>query len=478
MGVMAKHRLVAIGDSLTQGFFNGAIERAEWSYPALVAAAMGEDRFSSPLFGGPGGIPLNLEWLIRRLADRFGERVSLLELPAAIMTVHRSLDEIEDYWERGPGSVPVQGTEYHHNLAVWGYEIGDALDLSSNLCDVEIPPPTHSWLAQVPERALYRTARRVLNPSASAKWGASSALDVARRLAQDGGVENLIVVLGANHALGAMTRLELRFSTEDELDKPPHQRRANLYRQEHFRVLYERLLEAVDRVGAERVFLGTVPHVTIPPVARGVGVQSDGYYEYYTRPWIWDKDFDPERHTALTGDEARLVDRHIDDYNEIIRSAVESAPNRHLIDVGSLLNRLAFRRRRGAVGYRFPDGLIEALRRHPDLDYLVDADGHVRLDTRFMRTRTLEGTTRLIQGGLFSLDGMHPTITGTGIVAHGVLEILRSAGVSTARNDIDWDRVLEADTLINNPPPLLSDLHALLTFLDRRGLLSTILELF
>jgi lysophospholipase L1-like esterase len=475
---MAKHRLVAIGDSLTQGFFNGAIERSEWSYPAMIAEAMGADPFNNPPFGGPGGIPLNLEWLIRRLGERFGDRIDALELPAAILTVHRSLSQIEDYWERGPGSLPLQGTTHHHNLAVWGFEIGDALDLTAHRCDIEIPAPKDNWLAQVPERALYRTARRVLNPSASPDWNALSALDVARRIAQDGGIENLIVVLGANHALGAMTRLEIRLSTTDELNQPTHERRANLYRQEHFRILYERLLEAVDRVGAERVFLGTVPHVTIPPVARGVGVQSDGYYEYYTRPWIWDTDFDPERHTALSGADARQVDQHIDGYNEIIRAAAESAPNRHLIDIGGLLDGLAFRRRRGAVGFSYPAGLIEALRRNADLSYLVDADGHVRLDTRFMRTRTLEGTTRLIQGGLFSLDGMHPTITGTAIVAHGILQILRQAGVSTQRDDVDWDRVLEADTLLNDPPPLLSDLHALLTFLDRRGLLSAVLDLF
>jgi hypothetical protein len=159
---MAKHRLIAIGDSLTQGFINGAIERSEWSYPAMVADAMGAE-FSSPVFGGPGGIPLNLEWLIRRLADRFGERVGLLELPAAIMTVHRSLGEIENYWERGPGGRTLD-VAYHHNLAVWGYEIGDALDLTARRCSDEVPPAAHNRLAQVPERALYRTARRVLNP--------------------------------------------------------------------------------------------------------------------------------------------------------------------------------------------------------------------------------------------------------------------------------------------------------------------------
>jgi hypothetical protein len=231
-------------------------------------------------------------------------------------------------------------------------------------------------------------------------------------------------------------------------------------------------------VGAERVFLGTVPHVTIPPVTRGVGVLSNGYYEYYTRPWIWDTDFDPARHAALRGDDARVIDRHVDDYNDIIRAAAEGAPNRHLVRIGSLLDRLAFRRRRGAVEFEFPGGLVAALQRHPNLNYLVDAGGHVGLDTRFMRTRTLDGTTRLIQGGLFSLDGMHPTITGAAIVAQGVLRALREAGVPGEHEDVDWDGVLEADTLLNDPPSLLSDLHALLTFLDRRGLLSAILDLF
>jgi lysophospholipase L1-like esterase len=475
---MAQHRLVAIGDSLTQGFLNGAVHRTDWSFPAQVARALGErGRFRSPLFDGPGGIPLNLEWILRRLGDRFGDRIGWLEAPAAILEVHRLLDEIETYWERGPGSRPVTGATLHHNLAVWGYEIADALDLDANFCDAQIPPPRDNWLA-LPERPLYRTARRVLNPSGLAEYGDLSALDVARRMARNGGVENLVVMLGANHALGAMTRLEIRDSTEADLGLPPHRRRANLFRPEHFKSLYDRLIAAVDDVGAERVFLGSVPHVTIPPVARGVGVFSNGYYEYYTRPWIWDKDFDPGRHAALTGEQARAIDARIDDYNAIIREAVGGAPNRFLIDVGGQLDRLAFRRRRGAIAYQFPAGLVAALRRNPTLGYLVDDDGQVRLDTRFMRTRTFEGTTRLIQGGLFSLDGMHPTITGYGLVSAGVLREMRAVGAEVEHDDVDWDGVLAADTLLNDPLPLLGDLHALLTFLDRRGLLSTLLALF
>ena len=103
--------------------------------------------------------------------------------------------------------------------------------------------------------------------------------------------------------------------------------------------------------------------------------------------------------------------------------------------------------------------------------------GQVNLDTRFMRTRTFDGVTRLVQGGLFSLDGMHPTITGYGLVAETVLREMRAAGVQ-AELELDWDAIVAADTLLNDPPGLLSDLHALLTFLDKRGLLSTILELF
>ena len=476
---MAKHRLVAIGDSLTMGFINGAAYRTEWAFPAIVARALGgPEPFRSPPFAGPGGIPLNLEWIVRRLGERFGSRIGLLELPAAVLRVHRLVNEIEHYWERGPGSRPAGGTRYHHNLAVWGFEIADALDITSDYCESEIPPPRDTWLG-LPKRPLYRSAQRVLNPTASPDCGGLAAVDVAQRLAQqDGGVENLIVMLGANHALGAMTRLNIRLSVETDLDLPPHKRTANLYRPEHFKVLYDRLLTAVDAVGAERVYLGTVPHVTIPPVTRGVGVHSKGYYEYYTRPWIWDTDFDPARHPALTGEQARSIDRCVDDYNAIIVDAVHQRADRFLIPVGSLLDQLAFRRRHGEVGFRFPAGLVGALQRHPVLNYLVDNDEHVRLDTRVMRTRTFKGETRLVQGGLFSLDGMHPTITGTGIIAEGVLRRLRDTGVETEHDDVDWDAILAADTLVNTPPALLNDLHTLLTFLDRRGLLSAVLDLF
>ncbi len=57
-----RHRLVAIGDSLTHGFQSGAIFNTDLSYPAIVAHALGwSDYFRYPSYFGQGGIPLNLD---------------------------------------------------------------------------------------------------------------------------------------------------------------------------------------------------------------------------------------------------------------------------------------------------------------------------------------------------------------------------------------------------------------------------------
>ena len=59
-------KLVAIGDSLTQGVQSGAVFRPDVSYPVLIARAMGLDvseDFRAPRIPGYG-LPLNIEWLL------------------------------------------------------------------------------------------------------------------------------------------------------------------------------------------------------------------------------------------------------------------------------------------------------------------------------------------------------------------------------------------------------------------------------
>ncbi len=55
-------KLVALGDSLTQGFHSGAIFQTDWSYPAMIARSMNlaiPTQFRIPRFAG-SGLPLNI----------------------------------------------------------------------------------------------------------------------------------------------------------------------------------------------------------------------------------------------------------------------------------------------------------------------------------------------------------------------------------------------------------------------------------
>src|SRR5262245_29546172 len=72
-----KHRLVAIGDSLAQGFQSGAIFRTDLSFPNLIARELGlGDKFRYPRYGGPGGLPLNIEHVVHRLEHKLGNRIA------------------------------------------------------------------------------------------------------------------------------------------------------------------------------------------------------------------------------------------------------------------------------------------------------------------------------------------------------------------------------------------------------------------
>ena len=119
----ARHRLLAIGDSLTQGFQSGATINADLAYPALIARAQGwYDAYRAPRYGGPGGgLPLNAEWVLRDLETRFGPEVAPWELPGVALRVRALMDAVEDYWERGEGSVAPEVTAIVHALAVFSW---------------------------------------------------------------------------------------------------------------------------------------------------------------------------------------------------------------------------------------------------------------------------------------------------------------------------------------------------------------------
>jgi hypothetical protein len=458
------HRLVTIGDSLSQGYASGAVYQTDLSYSAIIADELGWDGLRYPRYGGPGGLPLNLELLMRELEKHFGAEVNWWKLPMALFQGRQFMDQVEDYWERGPGAVPPAPSAINHVLAVYGWGLRDALDRTAESCAAEIGAPTDDLVHQIVQNHCARAALRVL-PRITEADRRSTVFDAAAALgAQLGagadpehGIETLVVFLGANNALGAVTQLRVVWSGpgyDDLARNAPF----TVWRPGDFIAELARVATKVQAIRARHVIWCTVPHVTIAPIARGVdGKVRPGsrYFSHYTRPWISDSDFDPGRDPSITGDQARAVDSAIDQYNDAITAVVADARRRgrdwYLLDIAGVLDRLASRRYLDD-----PQARPSWWRPYPlpsELAALAPVP-----DSRFL---TSDGTGRRT-GGLFSLDGMHPTTVGYGIVAQELIDIMVRAGVTFYQPDgqtprigpirVDFTRLIRRDTLLTHPP--------------------------
>lgn len=477
-GSGARHRLVTVGDSLTHGFQSGAIFNTDLSWPMIVAWEMGIDaQFNRPHYPGFGGLPINIEYLIRDLEKNWGEKLDPWEIPAAAFHIPHYLSELEDYWERGAGSqVPSKNTPICHNLAVFGFDIRDILSFTDKVAETRIKSNTDQWWFQnqIVEHSMEIAARRVL---ASARKGnqALSPLGAAAALGEDGGIETLVVAIGANNCLGAVTSLVPQW-TDDSNDYADIDKKGafNVWRPDHFKKELKAVVAQLKNIDAAHVILATVPHVTIAPVARGVGKTKikpgSRYFPFYTRPWIRDDQFNSADDPNLTADEARAIDSAIDQYNvaiaDEVRAARKAGKDWYLFEMCGLLDRLATRR-------YLNDGLAQPpwwtpYELPPELLAL-----NPKPDTRFFRS----GSDGRTEGGLFSLDGIHPTTIGYGLPAQEIINIMQLAGVKfhfgngkerTGPVRVDFQRLLRNDTLVSNPPTSLENDLQLLGWLDEK----------
>jgi hypothetical protein len=360
--------------------------------------------------------------------------------------------------------------------------VDDVLHLTAEYCFRRCAEPTHDDLFnQIPENAFYRTALTVLNPAQRPELMDRTVLHCVRDLAADGGIENLLVVLGANNALGTVTQLRVLPTDGRVLTDPLGTRTLfNLWRPDHFATVYQQLAALLDSLHSHRVFLATVPHVTIAPLARGVGTRREDrvsddprYFKFYTYFWIPDGVFDPQRHPHLTGEQAKVIDTFIDSYNTTIHDVVAKRQQRgqawFLVDLARALERLAFRRYR-EIGieppggrYEFPITWLQALR----------SAGLPELTTEYITAEQ----NRLQRGGIFSLDGIHPTTMGYGLIASEFIQVMREEAKVPFLNpitgveqpdpiEIDYTRLLQQDLLVRIPPGLLDDAVAILNWLD------------
>jgi hypothetical protein len=458
------HPLVTVGDSLAQGMISGAVFHTELSWPAQVAAALAIPGFAAPGYGGPlGGLPLNIEGLLRALQGDYGTDLSLIERLGLPVELQRLLDGNEDYWERGDGHLPPRTDRRWDNLGIYGWDVRDALSYPDARAAAGAAAPTHDDLTgAVPEHDNDIAAHSVLAPFGP---GATQ-LGAAAGHGADGGIGVLVVALGANKALPTVVDKRVVWSADGYADLD-RKGAYTVWRPTHFAAEYAELVARVRTIPARTVVLATVPHVTIAPIAKGVNPDDPGqkwlpgsrYFPYYTDPWVDEKGFDPNRRRHLTHQQARAIDSAIDQYNQVIVDAVREARGEgrdwRVLDLSDVLDGLSAR--------RYADDAAAAARNHWAARALPGPIAD--LDTRFFLSDA--GGRR--QGGLFGLDGVHPTTGGYGVLAQAVLDVLAAPGATP----VDFAALRARDTLNANPPALLSQVFDLLSpllglFLSRK----------
>ena len=460
----ALSRLVTVGDSITHGFKSGGVADTQLAWPKLLADALGFP-LRIPFFDAPTecpGLPFNIEAMLKGLEAHHGGRLLPLHLLLVLPEFLHLVRIADDYWDKGPGLQTPRQPDFNENLGMYGWDLRDALSRTRGVLSQQLaerPPQPHLYRPGVADDGQIAGLRVLAGPGGPEVTQLSAAQALGAQTSSEGkGVETLVVVLGANNVLPSIVQLGPPRWTRDDYADLDAKNTYTVWRPIHFAAEYAEVVDKVRQVRARHVLLGTVPHVTIAPLARGVGTKPPGsrYWPYYTRPWISDAQFDPGRHPHITGDDAWALDSAVDDYNDTIKQAVRDARadglDWYLFDMCGLLDSLAFRRYlldpgaqpAGFVPYQLPRS-IRVLKPTPDSRFFISDNG-IRQ-----------------QGGLFGLDGVHPTTTGYAILAQEVLSILDLAGIPEAHGaSIDFAEVLRKDTLLTSPPLSLSvDLHVL-----------------
>lgn len=488
-------KLFTIGDSISQGFMSGAAARTDLSYSTIIANILGEKKYNYPNCE-KGGIPLNIEDVFRKLEKRLGTDISgLFEWPIAANIINNYLDEVEDYYERGNGNLNNSiSKNVYYNVAVRGFDVSNSWQLKPATCKKIIDNSNSSkddFFGMVSE-SLHRTAYKVLG---SGGIGNNfSQLDWFKYHHTNENVENLILWLGANNALGTITSLKIRQTSNDGLrfkngvENVSYETRLkenwNLWHPEDFRKEYEYMIAKVITILKEKptngkVFVATIPLVTICPLIKAVGEQSDreditvtewpvdqsnpapmninelpigrqvqySYGKYY--PYFPFADNFAINDPHLNRSDVLHIDNCIRKYNRIIQEIVCEANKEmnekkfFVVDISQALSEMAVKRNNFNPTYKFPEYF----------EYI-----YPKVDTRYYGT-TRDGVIKC--GGIFSLDGVHPTAIGQGLIAYEFLKVMKIAGSydGDPEKAIDWSGIFEKDDLYQKPIGLLGEIY-------------------
>lgn len=478
-----RHKLVVLGDSISQGFRSFAIHQTDLSWPAMVAQYGGITDFRYPIFDGPegcAGLPLNIDQLIRNTPWP-DTSWNVIEDGRFAEHVFNTCRKVVEHWESGAGArraseapsiVGLKKDAINHNLACWNYDLRDAFDLEiGNLQrrihdaqNVRLSDHVGRWKVHAtPTVPQDRSALITLAGGRSTDTAAS----LAKALGDDGGIETLVVALGANNILRTIVEFSIRWTRPPDstgnFAEVDHKANYNAWTPADFRSEFDLLLEHVKKINAQNVIVFTVPHVTVVPMVRGVGdkMWGDRYFARYTRPWISDIEFRPDRDDCLTGDQVRVTDFTIEKYNEHIVQQVENLDthddrNWVVLDFAGMLDRLAYHRfliddqvaPEWWTPYELPAELLQ-LSPIPD--------------TRFYTTDRFGRSA----GGLIGLDGVHPTTIGYALIAREVMHLMTQIGVPLTATEPDWEHVIAHDTLEHDPLPQVDNVLELVSRINR-----------
>lgn len=470
-------KLFTIGDSISQGFMSGGAAKPQFCYNTLIADVLDDKNYNYLQWEPEYHLKVDLELILRTLEKRFGSNIRFLEWVQALRCINEILDTAEDYFERGEGKLgkPIDGVgDYFHSVAVEGMDVADSWLVTPNLCksvidDYKNKDARSDNFFGTASDSFYRNAYRVLNPKGTdteSKFGSYSALRWLDHHSENEGIENLIIWLGANNALGTIINLDIKQSKGDgepmKVSRVERQENWNLWHPDDFRLEYQEMMGKVDQSMRKnnskdwKVFVGNVPLITIAPVIRGLGErrevdEEDGrkalYFQYYSYFPIKSADLAKRTGRYLKFSEALYIDKVIKQFNKIIDDVINSMNTKHgsqryyIVDICKSMREMAWKRNFGKPTYKLPSEL-EFLHPQPNAKY-------------YHCTRS----GKIESGGFFSLDGVHPSQLGQGLIAWEFLKIMKAARPGQIADNLKWKAIAESDSFLNHPIRIMEEIY-------------------
>ena len=216
----AAQPLVTIGDSVTHGLHERAIFRTDLSWPAVVAFELGDFRPSgarstkrraaAAAYRSTSSAPASFE-------SEFGPKLDWHEIvraragSTAIWTGSRTTGS------EARGSEAQTSEEILHNLAIYGWDLRDTLSLNATSVRGRLGRPRDDvWLPKQKVRGRQRRAALVVSRPPRGRQARADHASSCARLGAEGtdasdagpGIETLVVLLGSNNALQAVTKLK------------------------------------------------------------------------------------------------------------------------------------------------------------------------------------------------------------------------------------------------------------------------------